>query len=92
LELADRAADREPYDWARRFDDVVLRLLAERDHAALVNYHRLGPDARLAVPTPDHFLPLLYTLGVQRSGEHVSTIVDGFDFRAGSMLSVSFAA
>jgi len=92
LELADRTANREPYDWARRFDDVVLRLLAERDHAALVNYHRLGPDARLAVPTPDHYLPLLYTLGVQRSGEQVSTIVDGFDFRAGSMLSVSFAA
>jgi 4,5-DOPA dioxygenase extradiol len=92
LELADRSADREPYDWARRFDDIVRRLLAQRDHGALINYHRLGADARLAVPTPDHYLPLLYTLAVQRSGERVSTIVDGFDFRAGSMLSVSFAA
>jgi 4,5-DOPA dioxygenase extradiol len=92
LELADRAADREPYAWARRFDDVVRHLLTEHDHEALVRYHRLGPDARLSVPTPDHYLPLLYTLAVQSAGERVSTIVDGFDFRAGSMLSVSFAA
>jgi aromatic ring-opening dioxygenase catalytic subunit (LigB family) len=45
---------REPYDWARRFDAAVRGLLAARDHDTLVNYHRLGPDARLAVPTPDH--------------------------------------
>jgi 4,5-DOPA dioxygenase extradiol len=89
LELADRTADREPYDWARRFDGEVRELLAARDHAALVNYHRLGPDARLAVPTPEHYLPLLYAAALERPGEEVSTIVDGFDFRAGSMLSVS---
>jgi 4,5-DOPA dioxygenase extradiol len=92
LELADGAAGPEPYDWARRFDDVVRRMLAERDHDSLVNYHRLGTDARLAVPTPDHYIPLLYALALQRPGERVSTIVDGFEFRAGSMLSISFAA
>lgn len=92
LELADRAGDREPYDWARRFDSLVRRLLEERDHDALVHYRRLGPDARLAVPTPDHYLPLLYTLAVQAADERVATVVDGFDFRAGSMLSVSLAA
>ena len=92
LELAERTADAEPYDWAQRFDDSVRELLAARDHESLVNYHRLGPDARLSVPTPEHYLPLLYTIALQRGSERVSTIVDGFDFRAGSMLSISIAA
>jgi 4,5-DOPA dioxygenase extradiol len=92
LELAERGAGAEPYDWAQRFDDRVRQLLEARDHEALVNYHRLGSDARLSVPTPDHYLPLLYAIGVQRAGERVSTIVDGFDFGAGSMLSISIGA
>jgi 4,5-DOPA dioxygenase extradiol len=92
LELADRTADREPYEWARRFDADVRRLLDGREHEALINYQRLGADARLSVPTPEHYLPLLYTAALQRAGERVATIVEGFDFRAGSMLSLSIAS
>jgi 4,5-DOPA dioxygenase extradiol len=89
LELADRGAGPEPFDWARRFDTLVRERLAVSDHAALVAYGRVSADARLAVPTPDHYLPLLYTIALQRAGERVATIVDGFDFGAGSMLSIS---
>jgi 4,5-DOPA dioxygenase extradiol len=92
LELADFSAGPEPYAWARRFDERVRELLAAGDHAALVAYPQLGADAVLSVPTPDHYLPLLYIVALQRAGESVSTIVDGFDFGAGSMLSVSIAA
>jgi 4,5-DOPA dioxygenase extradiol len=89
LELADPTAGAPAYDWARRFDERAANLLAMGDHESLVNYHRLGPDARLSVPTPDHYLPLLYAIALQRSGERVAAIVEGFAFRSGSMLSVS---
>jgi 4,5-DOPA dioxygenase extradiol len=92
LELGDPRPGVAPYDWAQRFDAQVHDLLAAREHGALVNYHRLGPDARLSVPTPDHYLPLLYTIAVQRADERVTPIVEGIDFRAGSMFSFSIAA
>jgi 4,5-DOPA dioxygenase extradiol len=40
---------------------------------------RLGPDARLAIPTPEHFLPFLFVLGTQQSGDKLSFPVSGFD-------------
>jgi 4,5-DOPA dioxygenase extradiol len=92
LELADRTFGSEPFVWAARFDELVRGLLAAGDHAALVSYHRLGPDARLAVPTPDHYLPLLAVIATQRANERADTIVDGFAFGSGSMLSISLAA
>ena len=91
LELADFGAGDKPFAWAQRFDDLVRERLAAGDHEALIAYRQLGSDARLAVPTPDHYLPLLYTIALQREGERVATIVDGLGFGALSMLSVSLA-
>lgn len=56
-------------DWADRFDRVLRERILARDHEALVRYEALGPDARLAVPTPEHYLPLLYALAVQEETE-----------------------
>ncbi len=67
----------------------MLDLIAARDHEALVHYARLGPDARLAVPTPDDYLPLLYCLALQRDAEPVSVVARGFDARTVSMLNLS---
>jgi len=53
------------YDWAIRFNDEARRRILARDHDALVDYPGLGHDARLAIPTPEHYLPLLYVLAVQ---------------------------
>jgi 4,5-DOPA dioxygenase extradiol len=75
------------FDWAVRFDDDVRRLLDAGDHDALVDYEHLGPDARLAIPTPDHFLPLLYVMGAGR-GRAVSYPVRGIEGGSISMLSV----
>src|SRR6266487_4088998 len=49
-----------PFDWAVRFNERVREALASRDHQALIEFERLGGDACLAVPTPEHYLPLLY--------------------------------
>jgi 4,5-DOPA dioxygenase extradiol len=60
------------YDWALEFDDTVRRLILDGDHDALVNYDRLGRAARLSVPTNEHFLPLLYILGLREEGDRMS--------------------
>ena len=54
----------------------------------LAEYLRLGKDARLSVPSPDHFLPLLYVLGLRKEHEQVSFPVEGIEGGALSMLSV----
>ncbi len=63
---------REPYEWAARFDAKVKALIVEGDFAAIADYDALGPDAELAIAGPEHFLPLLYPLGMKAKGEEVA--------------------
>ncbi len=83
-----REPDREPYDWALRFEQRVRQLLVSGDHASLFAYETLGSEAMLSCPTPDHYLPLLYVVGLRRDGEPVSFPVEGFDGGSMSMLAV----
>ena len=78
----------EPYDWAVRFETLAKELMMTSEFDALTNYEALGRDAQLAIPTPDHYLPLLYVLALQGEGEIVSFPVEGFDGGSISMLSV----
>jgi 4,5-DOPA dioxygenase extradiol len=78
----------EPYDWAVRFEELVKRLVLEGNHRPLLEFATLGTDAALSVPTPDHYLPLLYILGLQRESESVSFPVTGVDGGSISMLTV----
>lgn len=78
----------QPYDWATRFELIVRDLLIAGDHRLLVDYEALGPDAVLSVPTPDHYLPLLYVIGSQQSDDAVTFPVEGVDGGSISMLSV----
>jgi 4,5-DOPA dioxygenase extradiol len=80
--------DVEPFDWAVRFETLARRLLLAGDDAPLVDYEALGRDALLAAPTPDHYLPLLYVLGLRHEDDAVSFPVEGFDGGSISMLSV----
>jgi len=76
-----------PFDWAARFDAECKRLLDAGDHAPLMAYAGMGADARMAVPTPDHYLPLLYVAGAG-GDDAVTYPVVGFDGGAMSMRSV----
>ncbi len=78
----------EPFDWATRFEAEARRLLLAGEHRPLVEYESLGPDALLAVPTPEHYLPLLYVAAQQRPGEDVTFPVTGVDGGSVSMLCV----
>ncbi|MEI8032303.1 MAG: 4,5-DOPA dioxygenase extradiol [Chlorobiaceae bacterium] len=77
-----------PLDWALRFEGEVRKAILDGRGRELVHYKTMGEDARLAAPSPDHFLPLLYILGLQRAGEPVSFPVEGIEGGALSMLSV----
>jgi 4,5-DOPA dioxygenase extradiol len=77
-----------PFDWALRFERRARALMDASDHAPLVDYEALGEDARLAAPTPEHYLPLLFVLGARRDGEPVSYPVEGVDGGSVSMLAV----
>jgi 4,5-DOPA dioxygenase extradiol len=78
-----------PYDWAVRFDEYVREALTTKQYDRLIEYHDAGEDARLSVPTPEHYLPLLYVLGAQRPDETASIAVDGIELNSIAMLSFS---
>jgi 4,5-DOPA dioxygenase extradiol len=88
LGLMQRSGGAAPYDWAVRFSERVRTLVAARDHAPLVAYESLGEDARLSIPTPDHYLPLLYCIALHGAGEALDFPVDGIDIGSVGMLSV----
>ncbi|MDH3209513.1 MAG: 4,5-DOPA dioxygenase extradiol [Burkholderiaceae bacterium] len=61
--------DQTPFDWAVEFDEVVKSKLASHDHEPLIDYGSLGQHAPLAIPTAEHYLPLMYALAVQDETE-----------------------
>jgi 4,5-DOPA dioxygenase extradiol len=78
----------EPYDWAARFEKEARALLLAGDNKLLIDYEKLGADALLSIPTPDHYLPLLYVIGTRQEREALSFPVEGVDGGSISMLSV----
>jgi 4,5-DOPA dioxygenase extradiol len=79
----------EPYDWAVSFEKRVRELLLSAETNPLIDYeHKLGSEAILAVPTPDHYLPFLYVIGSRTESEPVTFPVEGVDGGSISMLAV----
>lgn len=66
--FADNA---KPFDWAISFDNLVKEKLEQKAFNDLVNYHTLGTVAQLSIPTNDHYLPMLYTLGLVNKNEEI---------------------
>ena len=78
----------DPYDWAVRFEGEARGLLLADDVGPLVDYESLGRDARLSIPTPDHYLPLLYVIGARQRSDAIAFPVEGVDGGSISMLAV----
>ena len=76
-----------PFDWALRFEALVRNAILAGDHDRLIDYEAAGPDALLAVPTPDHYLPLLYVLGAASDDDAATFPVEGMDGGSVSMLA-----
>jgi 4,5-DOPA dioxygenase extradiol len=76
------------YDWAIEFDEISKKLIEKGDHQSLINYQNLGKSANLSIPTPDHYYPMLYALGLQSKNDTISFPVDGISYGSTSMRSV----
>ncbi|MFA6147897.1 MAG: 4,5-DOPA dioxygenase extradiol [bacterium] len=78
----------EPYEWAVRFEKKARELLLAGDDGPLIAYETLGRDAVLSIPTPDHYLPLLYVIAARREGDMIRFPIEGVDGGSVSMLAV----
>jgi 4,5-DOPA dioxygenase extradiol len=75
------------FDWALEFDGYVKKAVMSGDHAALIDYLSQGKSAQLAVPTPDHYYPLLYAAGI--AGKHAAPTIFNDVALAGSLTMTS---
>lgn len=76
------------YDWAVEFDARIQRLVISGDHDALIHYEKIGRVARLAIPTNEHYLPLLYVLALQEKNEKVGFFAEKVTMGSLSMRSL----
>lgn len=68
--------DEYGFDWAIEMNDIFKDKILNGDHQALIEYEKLNKAAKLAIPTPDHYYPLLYSLALQRKGEQATIFND----------------
>ncbi|MDQ6478217.1 4,5-DOPA dioxygenase extradiol [Dyadobacter sp. LHD-138] len=64
------------YDWAIELNSKFKELILDGNHDPLIHYEKLGIAAQYAIPTPDHYYPLLYSLGLQNKKDSVSIFND----------------
>ncbi len=76
------------YNWAESFDSKVKQWILTGDHEPIIEYHKQGRDAELAINSAEHYLPLLYTLGIKDEGEPITFFADKMSYGAISMRSV----
>jgi 4,5-DOPA dioxygenase extradiol len=77
-----------PYDWAMEFDSTIWKHIQDDNHQAVMDFQKMGSVAVQAHPTYDHFLPVLYCLGLKASGDEIRTFNDNFQWPAVSMRSL----
>ena len=88
VDFANFHKDNYGYDWAVEARETFNKHILNGDFAPLTRYEHLGNAAKLAVPTPDHYLPLLYTLGLKSEGENLELFNDKLLAGSLSMTSI----
>jgi 4,5-DOPA dioxygenase extradiol len=88
LRMPDFNMPDKGYDWAIEMNEIFKQKINDGDHIALQNYEKLNSAARLAIPTPDHYFPMMYSLGLQEKNEPVAIFNDKATF--GSITMTSF--
>jgi 4,5-DOPA dioxygenase extradiol len=78
------------YDWAHHMNKQFKNLILNDEHNKFVHYDQLGKEAQLAIPTPEHYLPFIYTLGLKSKGEKISFFNDKAVGGSLTMTSVQF--
>jgi len=85
LRLVDFSPDTVPYAWVVDADEMIKAHLVRGNHEALIDYADTGKPAALAVPTLDHYLPMIYALALQEAGEPLTFTYEGIDHSSVSM-------
>lgn len=80
------------YDWAVEINEAFKKHILNGDHEPLIRYDKLHTAAALAIPSPDHYFPLLYTLGLQNKKDEATIFNDKLLAGSLSMTSVQLAA
>lgn len=60
------------YPWAQEFDEISKKKIVSREFTDLINYEKLGQAALMSVPTPDHYFPMIYSLGLVRDKDEIN--------------------
>lgn len=76
------------FDWAFTFRDAINQAIQQQDESTLINYQTLGQSARLSVPTPEHYLPLLYVMAQRDDNDRITLFNDELVAGSISMTSV----
>lgn len=76
------------YDWAKYADETMKNYIKEGNHLPLIEYHKQGREFELAIPTPEHYIPMLYALALQEKNESLEIFND--QAVAGSLTMTSF--
>lgn len=81
----------QAYDWAIEANNKIKSLIIDDAHQQLINYTQLGSAVKLAIPTTEHYLPLLYILGLKEKNENISFFNDTIDLGSIAMTSLQIA-
>lgn len=76
------------FDWAIEMNETFKKLITDGSHEQLINFESLGKAAKLSIPTPEHYLPLLYSIGLQEKNDSISLFNDKTLMGSISMTSV----
>lgn len=88
----DRLTESFGFDWTLEMNDLLKQKITNADHRSLINYDQLHSAAKLAIPTPDHYYPLIYTLGLQEVNDSITFFNDQAVAGSLTMTSVQFGA
>ena len=80
------------YDWALTANEEMKRSILSNDHKSLINIKLQGSEFNLAIPTPEHYLPLLYALALKEDNEKISLFNDKAVGGSITMTSLKIAA
>jgi len=88
LRIMDWQSPDKGFDWAEEANTKLKELILNNEHEQLMNYNSIGAEMKLAVPTPEHYMPLLYVLGLKNENEKISFFNDKTMMGSISMTSV----
>jgi 4,5-DOPA dioxygenase extradiol len=88
LRAVDWSKPKQGFDWAQEANEKFKKLILANDHQQLINYKTLGREVELSIPTPEHYLPLLYALALKSENEQIAFFNDKSVMGSLSMTSV----